>query len=97
MDSNENNERFCEYERVPLFLGCKEIMGLLGLSRTTVYGLLQSEAFPTIIVGKRRLVRKENLFEWISTHEKVIDETNPFFGDRTTNAKQDETEGRLIV
>ena len=72
MDSNENNERFCEYERVPLFLGCKEIMGLLGLSRTTVYGLLQSEAFPTITVGKRRLVRKENLFEWISTHEKVM-------------------------
>ncbi len=68
---NETNEtgRYSSYESVPLFLDAADIMNVLGLSRTTVYSMLQEPDFPTIELGKRRIVRKEKLFEWINAHE----------------------------
>ena len=77
MNDSENTPRYREYDDVPLFLSCQEVMKLLGLSRTTVYGLFQSKDFPTITVGKRRMVCKEALFQWIESHEKVISENVP--------------------
>ena len=69
MNTQECIERYYDYESVPLFLDASAIMSLLGLSRTTVYYLLQEKDFPTIEIGKRRMVRKEKLFEWIDAHE----------------------------
>lgn len=77
MNESEYTSRYSDYDDVPLFLNCLEVMKLLGLSRTTVYGLFQSKDFPTITVGKRRMVCKEALFQWIESHEKVISENVP--------------------
>ena len=77
MNEPEYTPRYSDYDDVPFFLSCQEVMNLLGLSRTTVYGLFQSKDFPTITVGKRRMVCKEALFQWIDSHEKVIDENAP--------------------
>ena len=74
MSNNETVMRYNDLESIPLFLGCKEITKLLGLSHTTVYELFQSEDFPTITVGRRHMVRKDALLQWIDSHEKVIDE-----------------------
>lgn len=74
MSNNETVMRYNDLESIPLFLGCLEITKLLGLSRTTVYELFQSEDFPTITVGRRQMVRKDALLQWIDSHEKVIDE-----------------------
>ena len=62
----------CSYEEIPLFLGAIDIAKLLGLSMTNVYYMLRADDFPTIVIGKRRLVRKEKLLEWISAHEKNV-------------------------
>lgn len=64
--------RICSYEEIPLFLGAIDIAKLLGLSMTNVYYMLRADDFPTIVIGKRRLVRKEKLLEWISAHEKNV-------------------------
>ncbi len=69
MKTQDTNERYSNYDTIPLFLDAADIMSVLGLSRTTVYDLLQEDDFPTIEIGKRRLVRKEKLFEWIDAHE----------------------------
>lgn len=74
MNDKESTMRYSDLESVPLFLGSLEIMKLLGLSRTTVYELFQSEDLPTITVGRRHMVRKDALLQWIDSHEKVINE-----------------------
>lgn len=74
MNGNETTMRYNDLESIPLFLGCLEITKLLGLSRTTVYELFQAEDFPTITVGRRHMVRKDALLQWIEAHEKVINE-----------------------
>ena len=74
MNGNETTMRYNDPESIPLFLGCLEITKLLGLSRTTVYELFQTEDFPTIPVGRRHMVRKDALLQWIEAHEKVINE-----------------------
>lgn len=77
MDEQKNINRFRTYEEVPLFLSCQDIMCLLGLSRATVYALFKSRDFPFIKTGRFFIVRKEALFQWIASHEKVIDENAP--------------------
>ena len=42
-----NLQRICSEKDIPAVLGETAIVKLLGLSRTTAYYLLQSEAFPT--------------------------------------------------
>lgn len=75
-NNNENNSvstesRYCSYDEIPLLLDANDLIRLLGLSRTNVYYLLQANDFPTIVIGKRRLVQKDKLFDWLKTHEQV--------------------------
>lgn len=37
----------------------------LGISRRTMYDLMNREGFPTLKVGGRRLISKELLAEWV--------------------------------
>ena len=74
MGDNKTTMRYSDLGSIPLFLGSQEITKLLGLSRTTVYELFQSEDFPTITVGRRHMVRKDALLQWVDSHEKVINE-----------------------
>jgi hypothetical protein len=47
MGSTDKLKRICSEKDIPAVLGETAIVKLLGLSRTTAYYLLQSEAFPT--------------------------------------------------
>lgn len=42
-----------------------QIAELLGISVTGAYQLLHREGFPTLRIGRRLLVTKENLERWI--------------------------------
>ena len=70
--SSRDTSRICSYDEIPLFLDANDVERLLGLSLTNIYYMLRAEDFPTIIIGKRRLVRKEKLLEWIGEHEKKV-------------------------
>ncbi len=39
----------------------------LGISRRSMYELMHREDFPTLKVGRRRLISKELLAEWVRT------------------------------
>lgn len=79
MDDKIELPRYNAYEEIPLFLDAKAIVRVLGVSRTTAYAMLNDEAFPTIVVGSKKLVRKEKLFEWLKAHETDVSHVQESF------------------
>ena len=74
MNNDLTTKQFNSYDNLPLFLNATDLMHLLGLSRTTVYYMLRANDFPTVVIGNRRMVRKEKLFQWIEDHENTTHE-----------------------
>lgn len=70
MNTLPSADKYTSYEEIPLFLDAEDIFRILGISKTNIYYMLRADDFPTITIGKRRLVRKEKLFAWIEAHEK---------------------------
>ena len=60
------------YDELPLLLNVKQLADLLGVSDSSVYELIQEDGFPSLRIGKRIVIPKEELREWISTHTKEV-------------------------
>ena len=58
------------YEELPLLLNAKQLAELMGVSISTAYELMREEGFPTLKIGKRIVVPKEELRAWISEQVK---------------------------
>lgn len=58
------------YEELPLLLNAKQLAELMGVSISTAYELMRDEGFPTLKIGKRIVVPKEELRAWISEQVK---------------------------
>ena len=58
------------FDALPLIFGRSELQELLGTTSTNSYYLLRCEWFPTITIGKRKLVRKDKFKEWVLTTEE---------------------------
>ena len=63
---------FTSYDELPLLLNVKQLADLLGVSDSSVYELIQEDDFPSLRIGKRIVVPKEELSKWISTHTKGV-------------------------
>lgn len=72
----QDDVRYSNYDDIPLFLDANEIVKVLGLSRSGVYEMLRAVTFPTIIIGGRKLVRKEKLFAWLDEQEVIPPENH---------------------
>ncbi|MBT3319940.1 MAG: helix-turn-helix domain-containing protein [Clostridia bacterium] len=55
-----------EHDNLPTMLNADDVAGVLGLSKTKVYELMNSREFPTLRIGKRMMVSKEQLVNWIN-------------------------------
>ena len=53
------------YENLPTVLNATQLATALGISRAGAYQLLNKETFPTLRIGKRLLVPKDKLIDWI--------------------------------
>ena len=53
------------YENLPAVLNANQLAAALGISRAGAYQLLNTGTFPTLRIGKRLLVPKDKLVEWI--------------------------------
>lgn len=52
------------------FLTAADLIELLGLSRSGVYALLNSNGFPAIILNKRSIrVRRKAFYAWVEAQE----------------------------
>ncbi len=58
----------------PLAVSAAEAARLLGVSRPTLYTLLNREDFPSFHVGNRILVSVDGLREWIDRQAKAVAE-----------------------
>ena len=56
------------FEELPSVLTAVELASYLGISQSGAYNLLHSEGFPTLLVGKRMMVQKENFRDWLENH-----------------------------
>ena len=61
---------FTSYDELPLLLNVKQVARLLGISDSGAYELIQEDDFPSLRIGKRIVVPKEELRKWISDHTK---------------------------
>lgn len=59
---------YTNYEELPLMLSVKQLVDLLGVSDSTIYELIQEPDFPSLRIGKRIVVPKEELQCWIASH-----------------------------
>lgn len=66
---NTPSKRYYEMKEIPLFLSADDIADILGISRAYAYNLFYAKGFPTLKLGKRRLVRKEKFFAWLEEQE----------------------------
>ena len=61
---------FTSYDQLSLLLNVKQLAALLGVSDSSVYELIEEEDFPSLRIGKRIVIPKEELRKWITSHTK---------------------------
>ena len=60
--------QYQSYDELPLFLNAETVAKVLGVSPSSAYELLHEDGFPTLRVGSRMVVPKEQFIQWVSDH-----------------------------
>ena len=60
--------KYKTYDDLPLMLSVPDLVDVLGISRAGAYELVKSEGFPSLHIGNRVLVPKEELIAWIKAN-----------------------------
>ena len=58
-------EFYKNYDELPLMLSVSQVAKVLGISRTSSYDLVKEKDFPSITIGTRIVVPKDELILWI--------------------------------
>ena len=56
------------YNELPLFLNSELVSKVLGVSPSSAYELIHEPGFPTLRIGSRMVVPKEQFVQWVSAH-----------------------------
>ena len=64
---------YTNIEDLPLTLKAHEVAAVLRISKSKVYELAQSESFPAIRIGKRVVVPRDKLVEWMNAQAEGIE------------------------
>ena len=56
---------YTSFEELPLMLNADQLAQTLAISRAGAYQLMHAKDFPTLRIGKRMVVAKDKLLEWI--------------------------------
>lgn len=59
------------YEDLPKVLNASELAHMLNISRAGAYNLMNSQDFPTLRIGGRKLVPKNHLLAWMDAQVKT--------------------------
>ena len=73
------------FEAMPDVMDAKQLAEALQISKAGAYNLLSSPDFPTLRIGGRKLVMKNELMEWLKsrTNKTCLLYTSPSPRDRT--------------
>lgn len=66
---SENDSRRDTWPEPPLLLSTVEAAALLGINRSTVFELLASGDITSVKIGRRRLISRQALAEFIAARE----------------------------
>ena len=55
-------------EEMPYTLNAEQVALVLGIAKSTAYILMHSKGFPTLHIGRRMVVPKDKLLQWIESH-----------------------------
>ena len=55
-------------ETMPDVMGARQLAKVLRISKAGAYNLLNSPDFPTLRIGGRKLVMKQDLLEWLRSY-----------------------------
>lgn len=58
---------------LPATLSARDISEYLGISKANSYQLMNRSDFPTLKLGKRKLVPKDKFLTWINNNTNVIE------------------------
>jgi excisionase family DNA binding protein len=64
---------YTNIEDLPLMLNAREAAEVLRISKSKVYELAQSESFPAIRIGKRVVIPRDKLIQWMINQAEVSD------------------------
>ncbi len=64
---------YTNIEDLPLTLKAHEAAAVLRISKSKVYELAQSESFPAIRIGKRVVIPRDKLIQWMNDQAEVSD------------------------
>ena len=64
---------YTNIEDLPLNLNAREAAEVLRISKSKVYELAQSESFPAICIGKRVVIPRDKLIQWMNNQAEVSD------------------------
>ena len=72
-------EFYKSFDELPIMLSVNQLANVLGISRTSSYDLVRSKGFPSITIGSRIVVPKDELMIWIQSQlNSIIDKINSF-------------------
>ncbi len=60
--------KYKTYADLPLFLNAKTVAEVLGVSPATSYKLLHESGLPSLKIGNRIVVPKEQFIQWVEQH-----------------------------
>lgn len=64
-------EFYKNYDELPLMLSVSQMAKVLGISRTSAYELVKEKDFPSITIGSRIVIPKEEFILWIQNQIKT--------------------------
>ena len=64
---------YTNIENLPLTLKAHEAAAVLRISKSKVYELAQRESFPAIRIGKRVVIPRDKLIQWMNAQAEVSD------------------------
>ena len=62
---------YTSLDQLPITLSANQVAQVLGISRANAYTLMHAKDFPTIQIGKRMVVPKNKLIEWMEAQTAV--------------------------
>ena len=65
---------YTSFDQIPVIINAERLAMILGVSRTTAYELMHSDAFPTFRIGSRICVKKDHLLAWIDKEAGIASE-----------------------
>ena len=64
---------YTNIEELPLTLNAHEAAAVLRISKSKVYELARTESFPAVRIGKRVVIPRDKLIEWMNAQAEVSD------------------------